>query len=456
MSLGAALSRKLAFPFWAWKDGSRVREYLDEVERHQFLGTAALEALQHERLRTLLDHAYRNVPYYRGVFDDLGARPHEIRNWEDFAAIPSLTRSRMRSAGEALRAQSLPPGDLAVENHTGGSTGEPVRFWLSEQRNAYARASAIRHDRWSGWALGEETAVLWGAVRDLAAAGWKPRIRNALLERTIQLDASQLDRARMEHFVAVLRKRRPKFWLTYAGVLSLFLRFLEERGIDDLRPQAIISSAEVLRPEDRERVRRQLGCEVFDRYGAREVAVIASECGRSPDHALHLNADVMRVEIEQGDENSGPGKILVTDLLSFAMPFVRYAIGDVSELSGDVCDCGRSLPLIRPIQGRSGDFIVTAEGRVVSGVALAVYLLGRLRTVEKAQIVQERRGEIRIRFVAPGAGPGEAEAELRQGCDEWIGDDTRVEFEAVEDIPVSASGKFPFTVSSLDPLETLV
>src|SRR5262249_36293897 len=158
----------------------------------------------------------------------------------------------------------------------------------------------------------------------------------------------------------------------YARSAVLFARYLEERGRTAYRPHSLITSAEVLEEEDRAVLERVFGCEVFNRYGCREVSVVASEC--EAHSGLHTMAEGLYIEIDIGGRPAAPGQtggILVTDLLNGAMPLIRYRIGDLGAWADGPCPCGRGLPRLRNVAGRVTDFLVGCDGRLVSGVYLA-------------------------------------------------------------------------------------
>lgn len=460
MAVPAWLTRNVFHPLWALKDGSLVRRYMADAERVQFLPAAELEELQWTRLQTLLAHAEASVPYYRDLFRERGLSASDIRSWTDFEALPILTKGILQQEKERLKAERLPdPSDECQLNRTGGSTGEPLEFLSTRRRGELREATTIRHNRWTGWNLGEPMAVIWGAAQDLGGiASLKARLRYALLEKHLTLNTVSMDAARMREFAEQLKRHRPKTWLAYANSSVLFIRFLREQQIDGLSPEAVITSAEMLSEGNRRLIEETLDCRVYDRYGCRELSVIASECGHRADHAMHIAADVLKVEIAAsppGELGAEQGKIIITDLMNFGTPFIRYQIEDISSFAEGSCSCGRALPLLAPVTGRTSDFLVTADGRVVAGTALTILLLAELPGIARGQLLQYERGKVIFRMVPEGDPSVETTREILAACRGALGTDTKVEVEIVEEIPVTASGKFPFAISKVDPFEVL-
>jgi phenylacetate-CoA ligase len=292
--------------------------------------------------------------------------------------------------------------------------------------------------------------VVWGAPRDRPADAWRSRLRDAVLREPLWLDAGLLTEERMRHFHSELHRYRPRIVRAYAGALALFARFLQSRGLEAYRPHSIITSAEVLEDADRSLMETTFGCRVFNRYGCREVSVVASEC---PAHSgLHVMAEGLYVEIETAHGPAAPGEVgavLITDLLNGAMPLIRYRVGDMAAWADGDCPCGRGLPRLTKVAGRVTDFLVGADGRLVSGVFLATYVVAQRPSLGQVQIVQSQAGAVTYR-IRPGRyfDPVADVAYLRRATREHLGAEALVEWELANDLPPEPSGKFLFSRST--------
>jgi phenylacetate-CoA ligase len=349
-------------------------------------------------------------------------------------------------------ARDWPREDL-IRNQTGGSTGQPVTFYLSRARKCSRAAATLRHNRWAGWEVGDRAAVIWGAPQDRPAGGCRARLRGALLREPLWLDTAALDERALLEFHAALWRYRPRVIQAYARAAVLFARFLEGRGLRAYRPLSIVTSAEVLEPEDRRLLERVFGCPVFNRYGCREVSVLASEC---PAHTgLHVMAEGLYVEVETPAGPAAPGQtgcILVTDLLNGAMPLIRYRIGDMGAWAKGSCPCGRGLPRLGHVAGRVTDFLVGADGRLVSGVFLATYVVAHRPSLGQVQIWQEKAGAVTYR-VRPGPGfePGPDGEYLADATRRYLGEGADADLEVVAELPAAPSGKILFSRSCVSP-----
>lgn len=453
MSLYAGIVRNILVPVSLWRRGELAQlRYDREFERTQFLSLDELHHLQWVRLQQLLSHARARCPYYREQFDRAGLRPGDLRCPGDLRALPILEKHDIQERGIDMIAQGWPAEDL-IRNQTGGSTGTPIMFYLCRDRKCSRAAATLRHNRWAGWEVGDKAAVIWGAPRDRPLDNWRGRLRGQLLREPTWLDTGALTEERMESFHRTLGKTRPKVIQAYARAGVLFARWLDETGKVPYRPGSIVTSAEVLEDEDRALLERVFGCPVYNRYGCREVSVIASEC--EAHQGLHLMAEGLYVEIETPSGPAEPGQmgsILVTDLLNPAMPLIRYRIGDFGSWSVGRCTCGRSLPRLEKIAGRVTDFLVGSDDQLVSGVFLATYVVAQRPSLGQVQIHQNRPGHVVFK-VRPGAGFDLARdgSYLRRATQEYLGARATAEVEPVAELPRGPSGKFLFSCSTVRP-----
>jgi phenylacetate-coenzyme A ligase PaaK-like adenylate-forming protein len=453
MRIYQKLVRNVFYPLIHWYSGDAGQlRWLREFERTQYLPADELRDLQLRRLRTLLVHAHANCPFYRERFDRAGLHPEDVRTLEDLAALPPLDKSDLQQYRDDMVARNWPKDDL-LANQTGGSTGTPVSFFLSKDRHHSRAAATTRHNRWAGWDLGDRVAVLWGAPHDAPRKDWKARLRRGLLREPVWLDTAHITEQALTDFHALLFRYRPRVIQAYARAILLFARYLESRGLRPYRPHSIVTSAEMLEPHERAQVERVFGCPIFNRYGCREVSVIASEC--DAHQGLHVLAEGLYVEIVTGDRPARPGEsgsILVTDLLNHAMPLIRYRIGDVGSWLEGPCSCGRSLPRLHSVQGRVTDFLVGGDGRLVSGVFLATYVVAHRPSLGQVQIHQDKAGELLYR-IRPGHDfcPAEDIPYLERTSRQYLGAETVIGWELVEELPSEASGKFLFSRSTVTP-----
>ena len=455
MSLYRTFLQNVLFPIDAYRSGKgKLFQYLREFEAAQYLSPYEVRQLNWERLQAILHHAYDKIPFYRKSFDAVGVTPADVQTESDLLQLPILEKRQVQEHLDELVAPDWPKENLMLDQ-TGGSTGTPVRYFCSIDRRISREAATWRHNRWAGWDICDKSAGLWGASRDLTPPKkLLNRVRSFFLDRQIVLNTAVFNESDVLAFNERLKVYRPKCILGYANALVMFALMLQENNAAAYTPYSIVSSAEMLPPENRKIIEDVFGCKVFNRYGSRETSVIASECDRH--EGMHLMSEGLHVELLVNGRHAKPGEmgeIIVTDLLNLPMPLVRYRIGDMANWSDKPCSCGRGLPMLAGLNGRVTDFLVTDNGSLCSGASLTALVVAYRPTLKQIQIYQERQGEVVFR-IASGRKHPVPDDDLdfvREKSAVYLGKGTKVEFEFVDDIPKTASGKSLFSISKAAP-----
>lgn len=416
-----------------------------DMEQTQYLPPARLAALQAERLKALLMDAGANVPYYCDLFRSVGFDPKLVENTSDLQRLPLLSKSLIRANTDALRHAHAK--GLARFN-TGGSSGEPLIFFIGSKRVGHDVAAKWRATRWWGVDIGDPEVVVWGSPIELGAQDRLKQWRDKLL-RTRLLPAFEMSERKLDEFVTTIRSVRPRMLFGYPSALSVIARHARARGtaLHDIGIEVAFVTSERLYDDQRAVIQEVFGCPVANGYGGRDAGFIAHEC---PAGGMHITADDLVVEIldDVGQVQAAgvAGEIVVTHLATNDFPFIRYRTGDVGVLDDRLCRCGRTLPLLKEIQGRSTDFVVAADGTVMHGLSL-IYVLRDLPGVKSFKVVQESLAFTRVLLVT---GDGFADASLRlieEGFRRRLGASVRVQVEQVASIPAEKSGKFRYVVS---------
>jgi len=419
-----------------------LRRQMEEV---QWWPAERIAALQLDRLRAFLQDVGTNVPYCRDLFKQLGFDPASVQSIADLQRLPFLTKAVIRAHTDALRhdhAQGL------ARFNTGGSSGEPLIFFIGTKRVSHDVAAKWRATRWWDVDIGDPEIVVWGSPIELTKQDHVKAWRDKLL-RTQLLSAFELSAAKLDQFVDTIRRVKPRMLFGYPSALTLIAKHAQKRGLamDGLGIKVAFVTSERLYDDQRATIGQVFGCRVANGYGGRDAGFIAHEC---PAGNMHLTADDIVVEIINADGQVQPagvaGEIVVTHLSTNDFPFIRYRTGDVGVLGATPCACGRGLPLLQDIQGRSTDFVTAADGTVMHGLSL-IYILRDLAGVQAFKVVQESIALTRVLLVADATLPADAEPKIISGFKQRLGAEVQVVVERVDHIPAEASGKFRYIVS---------
>ncbi|QOJ31273.1 MAG: phenylacetate--CoA ligase family protein [Gammaproteobacteria bacterium] len=449
MSLYTRFASGLLFPLHERLKGHGSVALRRELERSQWLDATALERLREARLGQFLMRASRSVPYYRELFAAQGLRPAPSMPLSALASLPMLDKPTIRAQAQRLKAADA--GPLKPYN-TGGSSGEPLRFWIDRERVSHDVAAKWRATRWWGVDIGDPEIVVWGSPIELGAQDRLRQLRDRLL-RTQLLSAFQLDEATLDHYLRVLQQVRPRMLFGYPTALAGIAAHGAARGmaLDALGIRVVFVTSEQLFPDQRERIARAFGCPVANGYGGRDFGFVAHEC---PSGRLHLSAEDIIVEIVDAEGRVQPagtaGEVVVTHLRTPGFPFIRYRTGDIAVLDPAPCSCGRGLPVLREVQGRTTDFVVTTSGAKVHALAL-IYVVRDLEGIRQFRIVQQARDRLSLELVRD---PGFREAllpEIERQFRLRLGQDLQVSFRFVDAIAPASSGKHRYVVNEVPP-----
>ncbi len=445
MDLYTKLVANLLFPLHERLKHHTTVAVRREMEQSQWWSRERLEALRIERLRALLMRAGARVPYYRKLFQELGFEPQAVNSLRDLRRLPVLTKEIIRAHSEALKADDAV--GLARFN-TGGSSGEPLVFQIGRERVSHDVAAKWRATRWWGVDIGDREIVVWGSPVELGSQDRVRELRDRLF-RSRLIPAFEMSEANLDRFVKEIRRFRPAMLFGYPSSLSRIGEHALARGVDlsRLGIRVAFVTSERLYDEQRALIERAFGCPVANGYGGRDAGFIAHAC---PQGGMHITAEDIIVEILDDDQNpvadGESGEIVVTHLATGDYPFIRYRTGDIGVLGQQSCACGRGLPVLEKIEGRSTDFVVAADGTVMHGLAL-IYVVRDEPGIRRFKIVQESRQRTLVYLEVDERYTEATQQRIVAGLKQRLGDEVEIVIERVDEIPPERSGKFRYIVS---------
>ena len=442
-------SKNIFYPLWDIKDGSHRLKALKELEKTQWLSLEKLRDTQWKKLINILVYAYDNCIYYKETFDKHGIHPLDIKTPQDFFQIPLLTKKQIQQSTDALISKMYIKNTLASAK-TGGSTGKALTIYFDKNCVDMRIAAALRSDRWAGWELGMKKAAIWG--NPPLADTLKKKIRKALLDRVIYLDTMKLNNESLAEFVLLFKKYQPSVIFGHAHSIFMFAKFVRDKKITDILPRGIISSSMMLIPHERTFIENTFNCKITNRYGCEEVGLIACECNLHD--GMHLNIDHLYIEFLKSDgspaKEGEDGNIVVTDLMNRGMPLIRYKIEDHGVPSDRTCKCGRSLPLMERIVGRTADFLITEEGALVAGISLIERTLTAINGIEQMQIIQDAINKFILNIVPQETYNEACETMLINEMKIIFGKNITININRLGSIPQEQSGKYRFAICNIN------
>lgn len=412
-----------------------------------------LESSQLELLRQLLRHARDNTRYYRRVFDQAGLNPETVKDVEAIACLPILTKEIIEREFDNLTAQNIAPSDCHI-SYTGGTRGKKTRFLRDNECRARRIALQWRCDMWTGWKVHDKVAYIWPAFQDVSVRDeFKQFLIEEFFQRTKLYYAGALSGLRAENIYHSLLRYKPSLIRGFPSPMEYLARCLREFNLTVPGLTGIVSTGEPISPAQKELIETAFDTEVFNLYASRENGTIAAEC--QAHGALHTAIDSVLVQIDTthlvaGRENEG--NLLVTDLHNYAMPMIRYEIGDYGALLPGSCSCGMNFPLMQSVVGRIADGFWDLRHRFVSPIALGEIMeVSKTKRVQ-AQLVQEPDHAITVRIAKSSATDRQAIDCICSRLKDVFGD-VPIDHELVREIRPEPSGKYRFSICHIDPAD---
>ncbi|MFQ5775733.1 MAG: phenylacetate--CoA ligase family protein [Kiloniellaceae bacterium] len=420
---------------------------LHQLEQSQWWPPEVLRAWQFRQLGPLLAHAARTVPFYGERLAAARVRPGQAVAADVWARIPLLTREDLQRAGAALHSRELPARHGPVHTvSSSGSTGRPIEalgtritrlFWdvftvrdhLWHRRDLRGKLASIRNfpDGQGLYPKGLRTGRWGAAVAAVYPTG--PAVGLSITATT-------------EQQAEWLRRQNPDYLLCFPTALHAVARHCRDNGIGLPRLREARAISEVLTPETRAACREAWNVDVTDIYSARETGYLALQC---PEHThYHVQAEGVFLEILKADgapcAPGETGRVVVTALHNFAMPLIRYDIGDYAE-AGAACACGRGLPVMTRIAGRARNMLrLPGGGQLWPRLSETKY--NEVAPIRQYQIVQTSLERLEVRLAAERALTEAEEARLREIILGRIGHPFELAFAYRDEIPRGPGGKY--------------
>jgi phenylacetate-CoA ligase len=428
--------------------GANSKEYLDQLERNQYLAAKELEQLQIRELRRLLAHAFATVAFHERTSKSRGLSPDDFSRLDDIRRLPFMTKDEIRANPGFFVSNRLRNSSFKL--FTSGTSGKPLTIYCDKnsRRRHYAFWQRLRG--WFGIRPGMKRATFFGRIIMRAGCTRPPFWRYDVSQKNYLFSSYHMSESNLRHYYNALLEIQPDELIGYPSSLFILARYLHEKKLDGVHPHAVFTTAETLLEHQRELIEKVFQQEVADQYGCTEMALFVSQCEKGtyhihPEHGIVEVLDPEGRPVAEGQE----GEAVCTGFVNHAMPMIRYKLGDRLVLGTEKCACGRNFPVVKQILGRIDDILVTPDGRP----------LGRLDPVFKGasgiyetQIIQPAPDKLVLKIAAGASFSDRNKTNLLYELRKRIGAEMRIELELVNEISKDKNGKFRSVISKIRPV----
>jgi phenylacetate-CoA ligase len=417
---------------------------LSEADR---LSADQLRQLNWERRKSLVLHCYQNIKYYQDKFKEIGFEGGDLKSEDDFQRLPIIEKEDIREHEEELVFSMYKKRSLPFST-TGGTTGTPLKVY--QDPNIHASPMLWRMLYWWGLKPGDNRAYLYRAC----PKGFRKLIQDVFVypSKRVHLAAAEMTEENMEIFYRKLLATKSSYILGYVGSIDSFASYIDARGLLLPDLNAVWTTSSPLPEMKRKHYQNIFNCPVFTQYGSCEFSMISAECPHKS--GLHVMNDVRHVDIVNKDKcvsGESPGDIVVTDLLNYAFPLLRYRIGDRGRLLEKGCDCSLPFPMMDYVQGRISDNIKLIDGTSIPGEFLTTIFDDHSNEISSFKVLQRKDYSLTIRFKPKGQNFENSIKQVKSMLEDKLLGQVTVNFiEEQTEIDMNENGKARYVVSEIE------
>ncbi len=403
-----------------------------------------LQAEQWLSVRELVSFAYRQVPFYRELYDNAGFMPESLRVPSDIQLVPKTDKTMFqKSDPDRLLAAGF-DADKLIRKRTSGSTGSPLDVFYTPDDRIYRTILHLRILFYNGMTFRDKMAHISDS-RDVPDYRYTFQ-KWGFLPKEFVYAADPCDQQ-----LLLLAKINPAVIYGYASSMILLSSEIKKLGGCIFQPKLVFTTGELLNSDDRQLIDQAFRVQLRDIYGVVEMGDVAWQCPEI--NGYHHNIDSFLAEVMNGDNAAEPGetgKLCLTNLHSRAMPFIRYEVGDiVTAPQNDPCPCGCAFPRLDVLQGRADDWLYAIDGKKVSPL---IFVVASIPGVQQYRMIQKTYDQLIVEILP---GPEYSELTLKHVSDhvlEVMGPGINVEVVKVDSIP-QQSGKMRRVISEINQKE---
>jgi phenylacetate-CoA ligase len=414
---------------------------IGKLRRNQYSSKEKLEEIQNRKLRNIIEHAYRNVPYYHNLFKTAKITPSDIRKKDDLKKIPITTKEDIRNNyPHKMIAKDVDMQRCRV-HYTSGSTGMPTA--VPQDETDFLLSLAFFY--YAFFECGVKLTDITADMRIFKTPQKKHWFEKLGIMRTDKISIDQP----VYNIVERLRNIHPDCLYAHPSTISIIMDYINENKIEGISPRLVFTQGETLSAHYRRYITETFGVNTNNTYGSAEFWRLAFECNEH--RGLHMISNAAIIELIKNKEDAypeGSGEIVVTGLYNHAMPLIRYSLDDIGIATDEECSCGRTYPLIKDIIGRKNDIITLPSGRKISWVLINVQLFEIPRITYR--VTQLKRDKFLVELAKnkwlSKKTIDEVKKAVVRGC---LGEKVNVDVDVVKEIPRDKSDKTRIIISKV-------
>ena len=429
----------------------RAMNYLHGLMKRAYWDEEKMVDYQTRKLRAILKYSYDMVPFYHKKFKEMGVKPEDVKTTKDLDKLPITRKDEIRGNSDQVVSREFSLSGLKSLD-TSGSTGQPLRIYITGAEDEYRKAKFLR----ANISCGQKPMDKWVTItRTFEKAGMLQR----LLGLYVYTPVSVFEDVGTQ--ISLIEKLKPDVLGGYSNSLLLLAKEIESRGLDTIKPRLILGGAELIVDSSRRFIEKVFDAPFYDQYACIELERMAWQCTEKAGYHIDADSIIMQFVDENGEEvaNGESGEIVCTSLSNYAMPFIRYAVDDIGVATKETdCPCGRKLPQMKVVEGRKDSLLTLPDGRVLAPFALiaAVISFKFYSQIDRFRVTQRKVNllSFSIKMRNRSFYQRAIEKEFLAHLEKTLGFESSgvmVEVEFVDDSPLDKSGKFEIVVSELNP-----
>ena len=443
MSILNLLNRILILPGSDLILGYNITKHFNFLQKSQWWDRNRLRNFQNTRLKELITHSYKYVPFYRELFNIYGLKPSDFKDVGDLKKLPVIQKPELKkNYPHKIISTYFKKNDL-IYSSSSGSTGYPFQYYYNKDSYCMNMACLLRGWEWMGYRLGDKYVKISQNPR-----GNLTKKMQDFFNRSLYLFAKDVSELELLNVLNKIKKYQPEFVRCYPDPLYFLVKYARKRGINGVKLKGINTTGNILFPEARKIIESFFKCRITDAFSC-EGGANVTECSTGESYHSAMEYAYTEVLDEHGHEVKlgQRGRLVTTDLWNLATPFIRYDTQDIVVKSEKECSCGRKLLSIDRIEGRDSDILVTPDGKIVI-VHIFTIFFEWIKSVDQFQAIQNDYDDFLIKIVVNEMFTKDIYNEIFSYWQKYFGKRVNLKVQVVDSIENAFSGKRKFLIRS--------